>query len=145
MLQSLSFSSVVWRWVGASWTVLRHAPLQLRAQPQSVSKNRFAQTVQQWKVKKEKKNPPSNLKNGTSVENMEKSVVAVQDFSFVVIYSFFFSSLQELLHSSRKLSLKVLSFVQSFQVKTLCCLFKSPLENTHRKDEYQCPVKISAV
>lgn len=28
-------------------------------------------------------------------------------------------SLQELLHSSRKLSLKVLSFVQSFQVKTL--------------------------
>uniref|UniRef100_A0A3Q1C4V3 FAM91 N-terminal domain-containing protein n=1 Tax=Amphiprion ocellaris TaxID=80972 RepID=A0A3Q1C4V3_AMPOC len=32
-------------------------------------------------------------------------------------------SLQELLHSSRKLSLKVLSFVQSFQVKALCCFF----------------------
>lgn len=30
-----------------------------------------------------------------------------------------FFSLQELLHSSRKLSLKVLSFVQSFQVTTL--------------------------
>uniref|UniRef100_A0A671V0P0 Family with sequence similarity 91 member A1 n=1 Tax=Sparus aurata TaxID=8175 RepID=A0A671V0P0_SPAAU len=34
-------------------------------------------------------------------------------------------SLQELLHSSRKLSLKVLSFVQSFQVKTLRRLFSS--------------------
>uniref|UniRef100_A0A671V186 Family with sequence similarity 91 member A1 n=1 Tax=Sparus aurata TaxID=8175 RepID=A0A671V186_SPAAU len=33
-------------------------------------------------------------------------------------------SLQELLHSSRKLSLKVLSFVQSFQVKTLRRLFR---------------------
>uniref|UniRef100_A0A8C9XMJ3 Family with sequence similarity 91 member A1 n=1 Tax=Sander lucioperca TaxID=283035 RepID=A0A8C9XMJ3_SANLU len=33
-------------------------------------------------------------------------------------------SLQELLHSSRKLSLKVLSFVQSFQVKTLTAVFK---------------------
>lgn len=34
----------------------------------------------------------------------------------------FFFSLQELLHSSRRLSLKVLSFVQSFQVKTLMSL-----------------------
>lgn len=35
----------------------------------------------------------------------------------IVLTFFFLSSLQELLHSSRRLSLKVLSFVQSFQVR----------------------------
>uniref|UniRef100_A0A669DG85 Family with sequence similarity 91 member A1 n=1 Tax=Oreochromis niloticus TaxID=8128 RepID=A0A669DG85_ORENI len=42
-------------------------------------------------------------------------------------------SLQELLHSSRKLSLKVLSFVQSFQVKSLCCFFGCPLKKSCSK------------
>uniref|UniRef100_A0AAX7SZ14 Family with sequence similarity 91 member A1 n=1 Tax=Astatotilapia calliptera TaxID=8154 RepID=A0AAX7SZ14_ASTCA len=42
-------------------------------------------------------------------------------------------SLQELLHSSRKLSLKVLSFVQSFQVKSLCSFFRCPLKKSCSK------------
>lgn len=50
--RSFSFSAFIWRWVGPSWTVLWHAPLQLRAQPQSVSKDRLAQTVQQREVEK---------------------------------------------------------------------------------------------
>uniref|UniRef100_A0A671UYK6 Family with sequence similarity 91 member A1 n=1 Tax=Sparus aurata TaxID=8175 RepID=A0A671UYK6_SPAAU len=40
-------------------------------------------------------------------------------------------SLQELLHSSRKLSLKVLSFVQSFQVKTLLLLSEKSYSGAH--------------
>uniref|UniRef100_A0A8C9XPM4 Family with sequence similarity 91 member A1 n=1 Tax=Sander lucioperca TaxID=283035 RepID=A0A8C9XPM4_SANLU len=40
-------------------------------------------------------------------------------------------SLQELLHSSRKLSLKVLSFVQSFQVKTLTKTNKTKMQDNN--------------
>lgn len=39
-------------------------------------------------------------------------------YYYYLLILFYFHSLQELLHSSRKLSLKVLSFVQSFQVRT---------------------------
>uniref|UniRef100_A0A669B1C9 Family with sequence similarity 91 member A1 n=1 Tax=Oreochromis niloticus TaxID=8128 RepID=A0A669B1C9_ORENI len=48
-------------------------------------------------------------------------------------------SLQELLHSSRKLSLKVLSFVQSFQVKSLCCFFGCPLKKSSPA-RVRCPL-----
>uniref|UniRef100_A0A7N8X7Z9 Family with sequence similarity 91 member A1 n=1 Tax=Mastacembelus armatus TaxID=205130 RepID=A0A7N8X7Z9_9TELE len=43
-------------------------------------------------------------------------------------------SLQELLHSSRKLSLKVLSFVQSFQVKTSCHIRNISSQQFHFTD-----------
>lgn len=45
-------------------------------------------------------------------------VAALHSSSFNDVSAFPYSSLQELLQSSRKLSLKVLSFVQSFQVTT---------------------------
>lgn len=47
-------SSVIRRRVGSSGAVLWHAALQLRAQPQSVPKNRLAQALQQRKVKLKK-------------------------------------------------------------------------------------------
>lgn len=94
--------------------------------------------------KKKKKVHPASTINFTYVwkhweRSVKKSVVAV--LNFMLCCSF---SLQELLHSSRKLSLKVLSFVQSFQVKTLCRLFGLSLGNNYRREKMkQCPVKIS--
>lgn len=67
-----------------------------------------------------KKNKPLTLKKPVLFYTLAKVVrpfVAALRLNFIAVVVVF-SSLQELLQSSRKLSLKVLSFVQSFQVKT---------------------------
>lgn len=76
--QSLSLSSFIWRWVGPSWTVLWHAPLQLRAQPQGLSKDCLTQTLQQREVK---------VKISLLSCKMLKRVVLL-DFSFVSLSAF---------------------------------------------------------
>ncbi|KAF3833869.1 hypothetical protein F7725_025073 [Dissostichus mawsoni] len=50
-------------------TVLRHAPLQLRAKPQSVSKNRLAQTVQQRKPSRAPLLEPKAIAEGVELRS----------------------------------------------------------------------------
>lgn len=74
--QSLFLSSIIWRRVGPFGTVFRHAPLQLRAQPQSVSKDRLAQTVQQREVNQDSVSlsfPWPKEKEFKIVENIAKA------------------------------------------------------------------------
>lgn len=127
---TISFSPLspfIWRRVGPSWTVLWHAPLQLWAQPQSVSKDCFTQALQQREVKTKIRQHP--LKLNFYIKTLT-GVLTCVDARLKICCCF---SLQELLHSSRKLSLKVLSFVQSFQVKSLCRFFGCPLKKSCSK------------
>lgn len=120
-------SPFIWRRVGPSWTVFWHAPLQLWTQPQSVSKDCFTQALQQREVKTEIRQHP--LKLNVYIKTVTGALTCVD--AWLKICCCF--SLQELLHSSRKLSLKVLSFVQSFQVKSLCSFFRCLLKKSCSK------------
>lgn len=114
--------------MGPSGAVLRHAPLQLRAQSQSVSKDRLAQTVQQREVE------PTTL----PFDDCQKTLNRAETFGA--------ETLLLLLQPSGASPLESKAFAQSAELRSVIpgkntVKHKHPVQENLNSREFDCVVK----